>query len=83
MVNNPNVAGHRRTYAASFVKLNYSEMRRVPWPSRTILQDGRRVKLTTPVSTTNPFIDPEGYRVFLDGFEKQYQQQLAQERNAR
>ena len=41
MVNNPTWPGIAEAYAASFVKLSISEMRRLPWPSRPILQDGR------------------------------------------
>ena len=83
LVNNPTWPGIAEAYAASFVKLRSLKCDVFLGPHAPFFKMEEKVKLMTPVSTTNPFIDPEGYRDFLDGLEKQYQQQLAQERNAR
>jgi len=83
MVNNPTWPGIAEAYAASFVKLRSLKCDVFLGPHAPFFKMEEKVKLMTAGSTTNPFIDPEGYREFLDGLERQYQQQLAQERNAR
>jgi metallo-beta-lactamase class B len=79
MINNPTWAGVAEAYAKSFAKLKALPCDVFLGPHAPFFAMEEKVKRlgTQP----NPFIDPQGYRNYLAGFEKAYNDQTQRERN--
>jgi len=80
MVNNPTWPGVAEAYAKSFEKLKQLHCDVFLGPHAPFFDMETKVKKMNADPKTNPFIDPEGYRKFLDGLEKSYHEQIERER---
>ena len=79
MVNNPTWPGVAEAYAKSFQILKSLHCDVFLGPHAPFFDMEAKVKRMADAKT-NPFIDPEGYRNYIAGFEKSYNDQIASER---
>lgn len=79
MVNNPTWPDVAEAYAKSFQKLKSLNCDVFLGPHAPFFNMEAKVKQMADAKT-NPFIDPEGYRNYIAGYEKSYNEQLAKER---
>ncbi len=80
MVNNPTWPGVAEAYAKSFQTLKSLHCDVFLGPHAPFFDMETKVKRMATDTKTNPFIDPEGFRNYIAGFEKSYNEQLAKER---
>lgn len=80
MVNNPTWPGVADAYAKSFQTLKSLKCDVFLGPHAPFFNMEEKVKRMAADPKTNPFIDPEGFRNYIAGYEKSYNEQLAKER---
>src|SRR5215510_5661915 len=82
MVNNPTWPKIAEAYARSFQILKSLPCDVFLGPHTTFFDMEAKFRRMSADPNTNPFIDPQGYRDYLDKFEKLYNEQLLRERTA-
>jgi len=82
MVNNPTWPKIAEAYARSFQTLKSLPCDVFLGPHTTFFDMEAKFRRMSADPNTNPFIDPQGYRDYLDKFEKLYNEQLLRERTA-
>ncbi len=81
MVRNPTWAGVGKAYAKSFQTLQSLPCDVFLGPHAPFFAMEAKVQKMKAGASPNPFIDPQGYRNFIAGLEKSYQEQVQRERN--
>ena len=80
MVNNPTWAGVSEAYAKSFQILKSLPCDVFLGPHAPFFEMEAKVQKMKAGASLNPFIDPQGYRNFIAGLEKAYNEQVQRER---
>lgn len=80
MVNNPTWPRIAEAYASSFQKLKSLPCDVFLGPHAPFFDMEAKVGRMNAGATTNPFIDPAGYRNYIASYEKSYNEQLLRER---
>jgi metallo-beta-lactamase class B len=70
-----------RVYAKSFQKLKGLHCDVFLGPHASFFNLQAKVQRMSADPDTNPFIDPEGYRIYLERLEKSYNEQIQREKN--
>ncbi len=83
MVNNPTWPTIADAYAKSFQKLKSLPCDVFLGPHAPFFDMEAKVARMNADPKTNPFIDPEGFRNYIAGFEKSYNEQLQKERSGK
>jgi metallo-beta-lactamase class B len=83
MLNNPTWATIADAYAKSFQKLKSLPCDVFLGPHAPFFDMETKVARMNANPKTNPFIDPEGFRNYIAGFEKSYNDQLHKERSGK
>ena len=83
MINNPTWPGVKDAYAKSFQIMKSLPCDVFLGPHAPFFDMEAKVARMNADPKTNPFIDPEGFRNYIAGFEKSYNEQLQKERSGK
>ena len=82
LLKNPKYPGIREDYLTTFRVLKSLPCDLFLNDHGQAFQIERKIREVESGATTNPFIDPAGYRAFLERAERVFQQQMARESSA-